>query len=333
MPYGFTVPRKRTWGNWYGKRVEWSPLWAGSLVIVGVLGSGGCRDRFPCGVPNENDGTVANTCDQKGEICLCAENRCATRVSSDVCPSRYRYSFSDPDNGDGDCVDGVKIEKYPILRTPQEGGGFCPGMGNRALACGVPGGTDCRENEACICATNRCAMLDPTCQGEETDQGEETGQYRYVDDLECVSARNAVRGSVLFPPETAADGEIQLLCPGYDPLLSPCGVRQTSGGVRTCGADERCVCAEQAYRCATYDDRCEGSGYVWTESGECVLGLTREQVELAELQVDELGYCPGWNPGVDVAGASESGVSDEGTSEETTSGGGNSGGSSTTSGS
>jgi hypothetical protein len=233
------------------------------------------NDQFECGRPDNENGALAKICSRPGESCVCSTNRCAKPDGS--CPgSGLRYVF-----GKDDCVPQGP-EASSAIRQIDQTSGFCEGQGP-VRYCGERGDTACPADQACVCATNRCARYDAArC---------EDSKYADAASGACIAVEDARPEVMLF----ADSDNPAALCPGAQ-LPPPCGVAIAGKPVVNCKGTARCVCAEDEHRCVFKSNGCD-SKYAWQQDGMCVTELSTEQLEDPALQVDGQGYCPGENPG------------------------------------
>ncbi len=114
-----------------------------SLLALAVMGVDGCQgDGFDCGRP-VGDSDVVRRCDRSLEICVCATNSCAKRVStppesdggvdagtgSGGCESGYAYvetPFAKREIA-GKCVPPSDLELAPTIANDAPSGTLCPG--------------------------------------------------------------------------------------------------------------------------------------------------------------------------------------------------------------
>ncbi len=222
-----------------------------SVVAVGLIG---CPpDPVECGVGEEA------RCDQKNEVCICGDQRCAT-LSGDglneaMIPSAasedaaFRYTFDD---------EPVRAS-LGETRILEENGVSCPEP--LQDLCGTDN-AKCGPAEVCLCdrGYRRCARAAPECgSGNDTEIG-----YRYgFDGLE--------QGGRCVPPDRtlAPLTPEQSVCPEVRPR---CGVPEGTPGRIECGQDQVCLCGEN--RCAFLDPTCPDQYRRaldgWPDAGRCV---------------------------------------------------------------
>lgn len=129
------------------------------------------------------------------------------------------------------------------------------------FVCGVPapsgdGASICDgANEACICATHRCARADDGCASRLRYVFEDQGRR------DCVEPADAPTVLVQLGAPTEAQ-----YCAGEHGLPPPCGVSK-DGQALTCTGPDVCLCS--AKRCARVAARCD-SGFAWSFGGACV---------------------------------------------------------------
>lgn len=256
-------------------------------VLAWLVSTPSCKhlvsDQFRCGVGQTVDEGLANTCARTGEVCMCSTNRCA--LASADSPSGYRYSFGDEEN--------VSIDDAATALVQKDAqSGFCPGAGPER-PCGVEDGTTCRAQEACICATHRCAHVDGTC----------SSRFRYSTNRECVSDDTARPEAMLFAADASGT-----LCSDSRPLSPPCGISVAGAAPVQCAVGQ-CVCAKNRLECAFVSASCS-SGYAWARDASCVVDVTTQEIEDEQNQVDPAGYCPRYAPKTASDGGSGDGGND-----------------------
>lgn len=84
-------------------------LTAGWVLVL--MNGGGCNRPkevgFLCGTKLPSDPAVIRACNRPHEVCVCATNSCAVRVTPEICCSGLKYvddPFISPEIGERSCV-------------------------------------------------------------------------------------------------------------------------------------------------------------------------------------------------------------------------------------
>ena len=204
------------------------------LLLLAVLCTVGCRDRFECGILL--DGTPTR-CTGATEVCLCSERRCA-ETAPETCPiSGYQYVFSERKNEE--CVPPEVLAGPVISGNVAGNAALCPDQASIPPRCGVRISgqvATCPGNQTCLCSLNLCASFERT-------EGCETGWRRAVDGT-CLDIAQV---DVNIRPGDSG------LCPGADapaPRVA-CGRPNLVGLIEDCPDDQTCICGTN--RCAIAD--------------------------------------------------------------------------------
>ncbi len=210
-----------------------------TLIAVFALGFAplaACKDAFPCG-DVAPDGRAPRTCDARGQVCVCDEQRCAEQDSA--CPSGWSYVFEEQADDEDACVEQKHIDSVVDQQKATPDFQFCPPLRPTEEPCGQkrPDGSliACVAGEVCDCESHSCAKqiaLDVCESG-----------WLWSHPLECVSrpSSSTVADDVRIPAPTLfiAPDPILGLCA---PPESGCGLPGLGGSPSTCADNTACLC-------------------------------------------------------------------------------------------